>query len=209
MYKEILWDLDGTLLDTYPNMINAFCNTLKEYGIEESYDNVFDKFRISLSNAVDFFTNKYNLDDKSSFKSKYKFNEKASGMDNIKPFDNIIDICKKNQLAGKRNYLLTHRGKSSIKFLKYFDMYKYFTDFVTGMNKFPRKPAPDGVNYLVEKYNFNLSEVIVIGDRELDMDAAKNAGVKSCFFDTNSFNKRDVSDYYIKEANELYEILGI
>jgi phosphoglycolate phosphatase-like HAD superfamily hydrolase len=46
LIKDIIWDFDGTLFDTYPGTVNAFIMALKDNGIEETSENVLNKLKI-------------------------------------------------------------------------------------------------------------------------------------------------------------------
>jgi hypothetical protein len=85
-----------------------------------------------------------------------------------------LNFCKHIYTSGKHNYLYTHRGESSISFLKSYGLYDYFSDFVTLQSRFARKPSPDAINYLINKHDMTQNESIMIGDRDLDILSVKN-----------------------------------
>ena len=53
---------------------------------------------------------------------------------------------------------------------------------VPALSGFPRKPAPDGIAYLMHKYALNAARCFYIGDRSLDMEEARNAGIQSILY---------------------------
>ncbi len=55
MYKHIIWDFDGTLFDSYPYMVSSFQRALQDDGIEESYENILDVMKISVTNAINHY----------------------------------------------------------------------------------------------------------------------------------------------------------
>lgn len=65
--------------------------------------------------------------------------------------------------------MYTHKGIHANDILEHAGILKYFKEVVTSKNGFPRKPAPDGVNYLVEKYHLDVNSTFYVGDRNLDM----------------------------------------
>lgn len=106
------------------------------------------------------------------------------------------------------NFLLTHRGKSTIELLKYYDIYKYFTECVTKEYNFERKPKPDAIHYLIEKYKLNKDEVILVGDRKIDIETAINANVCSTYVKFNKNEKDlDIANYNITNLKELERII--
>ena len=57
-----------------------------------------------------------------------------------------------------------------------------FTEIVTALNGFRRKPGPDAILYLIEKYRREKSHCFYVGDRSLDVEAAINAGISSILY---------------------------
>ena len=59
---------------------------------------------------------------------------------------------------------------------------KYFIEVVDEANvNFVRKPDTDSIDYLVNKYHLDKENTYYIGDREIDISAAKNANIKSIY----------------------------
>lgn len=58
-----------------------------------------------------------------------------------------------------------------------------FTEIITGDNHFARKPDPEALTYLLDKYELEPSQTAMVGDRPLDILAGQNAGVKTILFD--------------------------
>ncbi|GHV42010.1 phosphoglycolate phosphatase [Clostridia bacterium] len=174
-YKHVIWDFDGTLFDTYPIMAGAFCDALREIGIDEPTDNIFSLMKISIGSAIEHYREKYKIG--GAFLEKYERDRLEVEKRKVQPFDGILELCRNISESGGKNYLYTHRGESSFYFLEKFGLDKYFTDFVTKTDNFPRKPSPDAILYLAEKHGMLSDDAIMIGDRDVDILAAKNAGV--------------------------------
>ena len=206
MYKHIIWDFDGTLFDTYPMMTDAFLTTLKEDGIKELYENIISLMKISEPHLMQYCKNKYDIKD--DFKERYyRYKDNVDKMAS-KPFINVPEICKHIILTGNKNYLYTHRDVSAIEYLKVHGLYDYFSDFITGENSFKRKPDPQALLFLIDKHNMNKKEAIMIGDRDIDILAAKNAGIKACFFSNGQSKESEYADYNIQDFNKLYGIIA-
>jgi len=205
MYKHIIWDFDGTLFDTYPMITNAFKKALEDEGINENTENIMPLFKISESYAFEYYRNKYGLG--KELKDRYDKYRKDTDLKSVKPFINVHSICKDIYLSKKNNYLYTHRGESAIDLLKSYDLYDYFSDFITRENNFKRKPDPEALLYLINKHDMTINEAIMIGDRDIDLLAGKNAGIKACFFDNEHSNKCDFADYTIYDMKQLHDII--
>lgn len=174
MYKHIIWDFDGTLFDTYPVMAGVFRDLLREIGIEEPLSEIEKQMRISKSSAFKYYEEKYHIG--KDFLEKYQKLRKEIEFKLSRPFEKIVDVCEYIYSSKRKNYLYTHRGESSVELLKIYGIYDYFTDFITSQQGFKRKPSPEAINFLIEKYNMIPSEVIMIGDRDLDLLSAKTLG---------------------------------
>ena len=86
------------------------------------------------------------------------------------------------QQTGHLNFVYTHRGASCMTILEQTGLAPYFTEVVTAVNGFPRKPEPDGILYLIEKHRLDKSRCFYVGDRSLDVEAAINAGISSILY---------------------------
>lgn len=205
MYKHIIWDFDGTLFDTYPVMASVFKEMLEDEGIEESLEEILKYMKISMTYAFQYYDKKYQLS--KALKENYVIRRRDMEINLCKPYPGVEDICKYIHNSGRNNYLFTHRGESAIRFLKDYDLYHYFSDFITSRHGFERKPSPDAINYLVEKYHIINNEAIMIGDRDLDILSAKNAGIHTCFF-TEVNEECNIADFTINNFQELYSIIN-
>ena len=92
------------------------------------------------------------------------------------------DILTWGKEEGIAQFVYTHKGKNAYPILEDLGILSYFQEIVTTDNGFRRKPDPEGVDYLVDKYQLDRSETYYIGDRTLDVDLADNAGIVSINF---------------------------
>ena len=93
--------------------------------------------------------------------------------------DVLETVCR----LGGCNYLYTHRGASLEGYLQKDGIEALFADRITSLDAFPRKPAPDALNHLIEKHGLSRGDCVMIGDRTIDLDAGKNAGIACALFD--------------------------
>ena len=63
----------------------------------------------------------------------------------------------------------------------------YFTEIVTSLYGFPRKPSPEGLHYLIDKYALDRRQCCMVGDRLIDLACGKNAGVSRILFDPDGY----------------------
>jgi phosphoglycolate phosphatase len=97
------------------------------------------------------------------------------------PYDGIPALL--DDLAARRTpmALLTNKPlEQSVKILDAFGLAKYFPWVVGGDGPLPRKPAPDGIRFLMQQTGAGPGETVLIGDSTVDLQTSRNAGVRIC-----------------------------
>ncbi|MBR2263114.1 MAG: HAD-IA family hydrolase [Firmicutes bacterium] len=204
-----IWDLDGTLLDSYEAIVASACKTFREFGIEMDPKEVYQEaIRTSVNHLIDEVVPRIGL----SFevvKKRYSEinNEERLNITLIHNAKEILSWLKEN---GARNYVFTHRGTSTQEVLKNLDIFDYFEDIITGRDGFARKPDPEAIDHLVEKHGLDRSHTYYVGDRTIDIDCAANAGIRSIMYlPEGSFAKPNGKETFIvKDLLEIREIWG-
>ncbi len=205
MIKNIIWDFDGTLFNTYPAIITAFKRVLGEFGIDVEDEEILAYLKISVTHAIKHFMSLYSL--KNDFIERISFYEKNTDLSMVQPFPYAKEKCFDFKQNGGRNFILTHRGNSTLLLLKHYEMLDYFEEIVTKHHHFKPKPDPEGFNYLINKYNLPNDSILSIGDRECDILGAKQAKIITCLYDTNRIELTDNPDFTIKSLSELDNVL--
>lgn len=207
MQKNIFWDFDGTLFDTYPIMVDSFADALEAMNIDEmeidKYDILLTMRQHSLGTALQKFAAEFSINKKELSFIYHKFEKED--IVNAKPFLNVDKVLKMVADQGGKNYLLTHRDNFALNLLRDFNLRHFFADIVTKNQAFKRKPDPESLNYLIQKHNISRSNAVMIGDRKLDIDAAHNASIKGCLFDNNNIIESNGNPEI--EINNYYDFL--
>lgn len=197
MFKHFIWDFDGTLFDSYPIMARACKTVMEEEGFDESVDKIMSLMKVSMPHLYEYCMSKYSIGDE--IISKFSSYCRKLELEYLKPFPYIEEVLRIIHMNKGMNYLYTHRGKSSVEFIKKFGLYDYFRGFITKEDNFKRKPEPEALLYLINKYSIYKREAIMVGDRDIDILAARNAGIASCFFDNTKAYKCELADYSITD----------
>ncbi|MCR4624712.1 MAG: HAD-IA family hydrolase [Lachnospiraceae bacterium] len=203
--RTFIWDLDGTLLDSYKTIVDGLYDTYKEYGIELNKEEIHEHV---ITYSVSSFINKMTGVTGISFdEMKKRYSEIGEEKKKeIRLIPGAKETLKALSDRGDKHYVFTHRGKSTESVLKQLDIYDVVDEIVTSQSGFARKPEPDGINYFVDKYDLNRKNVYYVGDRTIDMDCAKNAGVNGILYlSENSYCKPNGSETFI--VNELSDIV--
>lgn len=201
---DLFWDFDGTLFDTYPIMVKSFEQALQLNGVRSS--KTTELYRAMRQGSLGKTLEKYaseNRLDLQGLKKDYS-NCESQLLDQAKPFAGALAVCHKNISKHGRNFLLTHRDDQAKKLLKVHGFEHLFTGFITGSDHFARKPDPASLNYLLQKYKVDKKNAIMIGDRNLDILAAHNAGIKGFLFDPdNTISVTSFPEKQVKSLNKL------
>ncbi|NLA84606.1 MAG: HAD-IA family hydrolase [Clostridiales bacterium] len=205
MFLNFIWDFDGTLYDSYPHMAESFCKALSALGIDQSVADIMPFIKISMGTCMRHYKAKYNLGEE--LRELYKKFEAPVNCDVVRPFPGLEEALGLISSKGGKNYIYTHRNNSVFEYIRCYSLDKYFDDIITSEDNFPSKPAPDAILYLIEKHGLNKGKTIMMGDRDIDIQAAWNAGIKGCLFDPDNFYPDFRADYCIKSMSEIAKLL--
>lgn len=173
VWKNYIWDFDGTLFDTYPVMLEALRQAMLDCKV--SYKGDLERYvkQYSIRQFADEYGNQAFLDHYHALEHALQKSPRL--------YPEIPLLLEK----GERHFVLSHRDDSTFELLG--DLADKFSEIITSEKPFPRKPDPAAINYLVEKYALNRTETVMIGDRPLDIEAGKNAGVGTLLFDEKNY----------------------
>lgn len=173
-----IWDVDGTLVDSYPAIVPAVQQACTEHGMDFSHEYLLEEvIRTSVGTFIKDLAAARGIDGAPIQARFDELNDSRIGAITAMPHAEKTLTALVH--AGHANYVYTHRGTSCIAILKQTGLLPYFREIVTASQGFPRKPAPDAILYLLEKHHLSPTRCFYVGDRSLDIDAANNAGIGS------------------------------
>jgi phosphoglycolate phosphatase-like HAD superfamily hydrolase len=182
MIRFLMWDLGGTLFDTYPAMTGAFYAALSDYGIQGSPPQIMNLCRQSRAICAATLAKRYRLDPK-ELRQHFEDHYRRVSLDEQKPFPGVQEVCRYILERDGSNFIITHRHRSSLyQLLEAHQMAALFADTLTEDDGYPRKPDPTVYRVLVERHRLPLPEILAVGDRNIDTLAAQAAGLKTCLF---------------------------
>ena len=186
LYRHFFWDFDGTLYDTYGRIARAFLRGLRDGGIQAAFEEVYALNKQSNRECARVFAARSGRTEEELL-AAYRLHSEEEPVDGVRMYPGVRETLNAVCRGGGRNYLYTHRGASLDQYLQKDGLEALFADRVTGLDGFPRKPAPDALNHLIEKHGLARADCIMIGDRSIDLDAGKNAGMACALFDPDGF----------------------
>ncbi len=175
-----IFDLDGTVLDTLQDLYLATNFALNTLGFpkrsrEEVRAFVGNGIRRLVELAVPEGTNK---DDADAVFSAFNEYYALHCADNTKPYDGIKELLLTLKERGIKTAVVSNKADYAVQALceKYFDGLFLFA--VGEREGIRRKPTPDSVNEVLKVLSAPKSKAVYIGDSEVDIKTAKNAGME-------------------------------
>lgn len=186
-FKNYIFDLDGTLLDTVEDLTAAFNYMRRSLNFPElprttvekmigngMRDVILQSFEGMNVNATD-----EEVDSALDTMRNYYFEHAVV---NTKPYDGVRETLIFMREKGCKTAVVTNKfTDAAIDILKKFDLDKYF-DVVFGNGEgFPLKPAPDLLWESARRMGCSIDECVMVGDNYTDLGSARNAKCKSIF----------------------------
>jgi phosphoglycolate phosphatase len=178
-YKLIIFDLDGTILDTLDDLAGSVNHALTGCGLpERSRDEVRRFTGNGIRNLVERSVpggTPSDVTDRvfSEFKAYYK----EHCADCTKPYDGIPELLHALKGNGCLTAVVSNKADFAVQTLCE-DYFKNMFDAVVGEKTGVRKkPAPDTVDAVLSQLHVDRQEAVYIGDSEVDIETAKNASM--------------------------------
>lgn len=181
MLKTYIWDLDGTLLDSYGSIVQSLVIIAREAGVNDSQKNILKAVKLG---AVSAYLRELAARCGLDYSQLYQRYREISHdrLEEIALIPGASQTLEELKRAGADHFVYTHRGKSTGPLLERLGIIGYFREIVTFTYGFQPKPSGEGVRYLVEKYALDRNRTAYVGDRALDVLCARDAGVKAILF---------------------------
>lgn len=172
---NILWDMGGTLFDTYPDVNAALAACLARHGHEVAIDDVAALTKISSTHAITTLSETYGVPT-TALRSDYDAVKKHWETDPAPLMDGATELMEMARNSGGLNLIVTHRDRDSALTLLEASGVSV-DDIICAPSGYPRKPDPTMMTVMIERHGLHPDCTIAIGDRALDIEAAARAGI--------------------------------
>ena len=207
----ILFDLDGTLVDSRKDITNAVNFTLKKIGLKgKTLEEVTSYIGGGVGNLIRRVVgkNRGNLFGRavSIFEEYYR----KHSTEESRLYPGVADVLE--HFKNKRKALVTNRNyEFAVLTLKALGIYDYFENVFGGDNNSCVKPSSCQLDKAISELKADKNETIMVGDMHIDVLAGKNAGITTCAVTYGIGDKEDIlkakPDYVIGDILELKDII--
>lgn len=176
-----IWDLDGTLFDSYGSIVSSLACLAGECLVPDSSEEIMKSVK---QGAVSAYLRDLSARSGADYDFLYRRYREISHcrMDEITLIPGAAETLEALRRGGARHFVYTHRGQSSGPLLDRLGLTPFFTKIVTFEHGFRPKPSGEGVEYLVGKYGLSKASAAYVGDRTIDVYCANDAGVKAILY---------------------------
>ena len=214
-YTAVLWDLDGTIVDSGPGIFDSFRKTFEALGQEQPTDETLRTFigppmRETFGSILGYGPE---LTDRAL--AVYREFYHAGGATNALPYPGVIDLIAASKVAGPANSLATSKAyRGAVVVGEHFDFLKHFDFLGTADFDANRFHKSDVVAYALNglrEQGADLSRVILIGDRIHDIEGARDHGLEVALVKWGYGNPDEwaLADHVVGDAKELAALLGL
>ena len=183
MKKLVIFDLDGTLLDTVADLANATNRALEYLGygthpVEAYYQFVGNGIDKLFSRALP--VEQRTEDNVQRVRSLFVPYYNEHNADCSRPYPGVVDLLHSLQLQGVRLAVASNKyHEATLKLVRRFFPDVLFASVYGQRDGVPIKPAPDVVFDILRDTGVEAEHALYVGDSGVDMQTASNAGVES------------------------------
>ncbi len=177
-YKNILFDLDGTITDSFEGIANSFIYGLKAFGVENVKK---EELGFIMGPPLrDAYMNYFGFDEETAIAAVEKYRERyrTKFLEENRVYDGIEkllpDLCNR----GYKLFLATSKPEVfATQILSHFNLDKYFTGIGAASLDKSRDNKESVLEYIFSEFKINKEDSVLVGDRFYDLKGAEFVGI--------------------------------
>jgi len=213
MFRLVVFDMDGTLLDTKKGIMESINSVFSEMGLgpydwKKDIERFFGKrFRIWAETLLKE-GGKYSRGNTEKMVNMMFDLYEKTGVRHARLTEGALETLKHLRSRGIRIAVSTNmiRALCTAMFEK-FNLYGYVDTMCTLSDVKREKPFPDQMDLILSKHDIPKEETLMVGDSVTDAEFAKNSGVRLALLD-QPWNRELKADYRIRKLAEITSIVG-
>lgn len=212
-YELIVFDMDGTILDTLEDLKNSMNYTLRlhhmpERTLDEVRSFVGNGIRKLIERAVVNGTSEEKINEiHKDFMAHYE----VHCADFTKPYDGVISLIQELRNRGYKTAVVSNKADGAVQDLcvQYFP--NLFDLAIGERPEIAKKPAPDMVHLALEQLQFSKENAVYIGDSDVDVATARNSNLDMIAVDwgfrTREFLISQGAETIVSTPEEILELV--
>lgn len=212
--KNFIFDFDGTLADSGKTGVLATQTAFKKFCLDIPSEETINYFMgVPIEVSFKKMASKYVFEKQefqellTCFRDFYKQFE----ADNLKLFPDMREVLKSLKEKNKALFVVSSKHSTALlRNLSDFEVDKYFQDIVGSDQVTHFKPDPEGLLTLIDKFNLDVNNSVMIGDAIFDLQMGKSAGIKTCGVVWGAHNtetlRQENPNYLLHQPVELLNI---
>lgn len=207
----LIFDVDGTLIDSRKDIVKAVNYTLRKLGLKEkSFDQVVSYIGTGMRDLMRRSLEEENLHLIEKGLSIFRDFYSAHSADETKPYPNVIETLE--YFKDKTKAVVTNRDRQFAELtLRIMGLDKYFKMIVGGDDERCIKPMACPLDNILREFSTDKKKAVIIGDMDLDIITGKNAGALTCGVTYGIGRREDIlkaePDFVIDDLSELKNII--
>lgn len=210
MIDTVLFDLDGTIIDTNELIISSFMHVLEKHVQPPlTREVIIPKMGMTLEQQLQFFSGS---EDVTHFHQAYRTYNDAHHDEMVQPFPHVLEVIKELDRSGITMGVVTTKNKpGTFRVLEMFGLDKYMKAIVTVMDVEHPKPHPEPVLMAIKQLGADPEATLMVGDSPVDIQSAKAAGVRSAGVAWSLKGEKVLReynpDYILHDMTDLYSLV--
>ena len=183
-FRAVIFDLDGTLVDSNEFHIDSWDRAFRHFGKTFSYEELRKQIGKGSDNYLPQFLTPKEMNEFGKELDQYRSDLfKKEYLPCVKPFPSVRGLFERIRGDGKQILLASSGKKPETKhYTKLLQIEDLIDGQITSEDANSSKPAPDIFNAALAKLGVSRNEAIVVGDTRFDVEAAKKAGLAAIGF---------------------------
>ena len=212
-YKLVIFDLDGTILDTLEDLTNSVNyalnkNKLAQRTIDEVRCFVGNGIKKLIERAVPSNTESNIVE---QVFEDFKIHYVKHSADNTKPYQGIKEMIETLRSAGCKTAVVSNKADVAVGPLCESFFPNMFDIAIGEREGIRKKPSPDSVLEVLDRLNMEKKDAVYIGDSEVDIQTAANAGIDvisvNWGFRNEEFLREQGAQIIVKRSEEIAELV--
>ena len=209
--KGVLFDLDGTLVNTTPLILESFRHTFRQFGMPVPSDGALVAgFGLPMRTAVTAYMPEEIADE---FCDAYRAYQRTRHDKLIEGIDGVGETLSALKQSGIKMAVVTSKKRpAAIRDLGCYDLVEYFDTIIACDDCAENKPLPGPSLMALKRLGLNGADCLAVGDSPYDLQSARAAGCKTAAvrytsFDWNFILNEGKPDYVLNKMTDLLTLI--